>query len=117
VAVAAIVLSIPLILEFVFGPLNLWREHTTANWIRFTGYSPNAAKRYAAPVKLACAVLLAAGLAWRTASIAGAVAACAVSAFYLVRLAAPSRRAGDGVAAFVLFGALAAGLLAVQLAR
>lgn len=115
--VAAIVLSIPLILEFVFGPLNLWRERTTGNWVRFTGYSVVAAKRYAAPVKLGCAVLLATGLAWRPASLAGAVAACAVSAFYLVRLTAPSRRALDGVAAFTLFGALAAALLAVQLAR
>ena len=116
-AVAAILLAIPLILEFVFGPLNLWRERTTSNWVRFTGWSVAAAKRVAAPIKLGCAVLLVAGLAWRPASIAGAAAACAVSAFYLVRLAAPSRRALDGIAAFVLFGALAASLLAIQLAR
>lgn len=116
-AVAAWILSVPLILEFVFGPLNLWRERTTENWVRFTGYSVTAAKQVAAPVKLAAGALLAAGLVWRPAGLAGAAAAVAISAFYLVRLAAPSRRALDGIAAFVLFGGLAAALLAVQLAR
>ena len=41
----------------------------------------------------------------------------AVCALYLVRLAAPGRRDASGVTAFLLFGALALALLALQLIR
>ena len=34
--IAAIVLSVPLIVEFVFAPLNLWTGRTIGNFIRFT---------------------------------------------------------------------------------
>jgi hypothetical protein len=69
------------------------------------------------PVKLVAAVLLTAGLAFRPASIAGAALTIAICALYLIRLAAPSRRDPSGVAAFLLFGALAVALLVLQILR
>jgi hypothetical protein len=82
----AIVLSIPLILEFVF-----------------------------APVKLATAALLAAGLTVRDLSIAGVASALALSSLYIGRLLDRTRRDPAGLLGFMLFGALAAALLAVRL--
>jgi hypothetical protein len=111
----AIVLSIPLILEFVFAPANLWRGQTIANFVRFTGFDPWIGRTFFAPVKLAIAALLAAGLAVRALSIAGAASALALSSLYIVRLLSRTRRDPAGLLGFTLFGALAAALLAVRL--
>jgi hypothetical protein len=111
----AIVLSVPLILEFVFAPVNLWTGRTIGNFVRFTGFDPWIGKTFFAPVKLATAVLLAAGLAVRDLSIAGAASALALSALYIVRLLGRTRRDPAGLLGFTLFGALAAALLAVRL--
>ncbi len=110
-------LSLPLIAEVIFGPVNLWTGRTIENWIRFTGLSPGSARVVAAPLKLVTAVLLAAGIWLRDLGAAGAGLAVAIALFYLVRLAHPRRRARDGIAAFTIFGMLAAGLLVVQLGR
>jgi hypothetical protein len=111
----AIVLSVPLILEFVFAPVNLWTGRTLGNFVRFTGFEPWIGRRLFAPVKLATAVLLAAGLAVRDLSIAGAAAALAISTVYIVRLLGHTRRDPAGLLGFTLFGALAGALLAVRL--
>jgi hypothetical protein len=115
VSAADIVLAVPLILEFVFAPINLWTGRTMANFVRFTGYDPRVAKTLFAPVKLVTAALLVVGLVVRGAGIAGAAAALAVSAVYLARLSARGRRDPSGVVGFALFGALAAALLALLL--
>ena len=111
------ILSLLLIAEFVMAPINLWTGRTMPLFTKFTGFSPATATRVFAPVKLAAAVLVAVGLAFRPASIAGAAITTAVCALYLIRLAAPGRRDPSGVMAFILFGALAAALLALQLTR
>ncbi len=109
------ILSVPLIAEFVFAPVNLWTGRTMGNYTRFTGLPPWSATRLLAPVKLATAMLLTAGLAVRALSIAGAALAVAVSVFYLARLAGPGRRDRAGLAGFAIFGALACALLALRL--
>lgn len=114
--VAAVILSAPLILEFVFGPVNLWTRRTMDNFVRFTGFRPAVATQVFAPAKLMTAALLIAGLFVRGLSVVGAGLALAISAVYLSRLAAPGRRDPSGLVAFLLFGALAAALLAVRLA-
>lgn len=111
------ILSLLLIAEFVMAPINLWTGRTMPLFTKFTGFSPATARRVFAPVKLGAAVLVAVGLAFRPASIAGAAVTVAVCALYLIRLAAPGRRDPSGVMAFFLFGALAVALLAVQLTR
>jgi hypothetical protein len=111
----AIILSIPLILEFVFAPVNLWSGRTTGNFVRFTGFDPWIGKTFFAPVKLATAALLAAGLAVRDLSVAGAASALALSTLYIVRLLGRNRRDPAGLIGFTLFGALAAALLAMRL--
>ncbi len=109
--IAIWILTVPLIAEWVMAPVNLWTGRTMPLFVKFTGFSPAVARRGFAPVKLAAAGLLAAGLAVRPLSVAGAALTIAICAVYLVRLAAPGRRAGDGIAAFTLFGALAVALL------
>ncbi len=111
------ILSLPLIAEFVMAPVNLWTGRTMPLFTKFTGFSPATARRVFAPVKLAAAVLIAAGLAVRPAGIAGAGITVAVCAVYLIRLAALGRRDASGVAAFLLFGALAVALLVLQVIR
>jgi hypothetical protein len=111
----SIILTVPLLLEFVFAPFNLWTGRTMDNFVRFTGWSPRVATTLFAPVKLATAVVLAVGLFLRGPSIAGAALSLAISLVYLVRLAHPRRRDGAGLAGFTLFGALAAALLVVDL--
>jgi hypothetical protein len=110
------ILSVVLITEFVFAPVNLWTGRTMRNYMRFTGLPPWFATSVLAPVKLATALSLAAGLAVRALGIAGAALALAISCFYLVRLAQPGRRDPAGLAGFTLFGALASALLALRLA-
>jgi hypothetical protein len=111
----AIVLSVPLTLEFVFAPANLWTGRTVGNFVRFTGFDPRIGKVIFAPVKLATAVLLVAGLAVRDLSIAGAVLALAISTVYIARLLGRTRRDPAGLFGFALFAALAGALLAVRL--
>jgi hypothetical protein len=74
-------------------------------------------RRLFAPVKLATAVLLAAGVAVRNLSVAGAASALAISAVYVVRLLGPDRRDRAGLVAFILVGLLAGGVLALRLPR
>jgi hypothetical protein len=115
VSVLALALSIPLILEFVFAPVNLWTGRTISNFVRFTGYEPRIANRVFAPIKLATAGLLALGLAVPSSSVTGASAALAISLVYIARLLAPVRRDPAGLLGFLLFGLLAAALLTVRL--
>lgn len=115
--IAIWILSVPLIAEWVMAPVNLWTGRTMPLFARFTGFSPPVARRVFAPAKAVAAMLLAAGLALRPLGIAGAALSVAIGAVYLIRLAAPGRRAADGIGAFGLFGALAAALLALQLLR
>jgi hypothetical protein len=112
-----VILSVLLIAEFVMAPINLWTGRTLPLFQRFTGHSAQTAKLVFAPVKLLGAALVAVGLGVRGASVAGAALLSVVCAYYLLRLAAPGRRDSSGVAAFLLFGAWAVGLLAVQLSR
>lgn len=112
----AIILAVPLILEFVFAPINLWTGRTTPNFVRFTGYEPRIATTLFAPIKLITAALLVVGLAVPSVGIVGATAALAISAVYLVRLSARDRRDPAGLLGFALFGVLAAALLALLLA-
>ena len=112
--ILAIVLSVLLIAEFVLAPINLWTGRTMPLFIRFTGHSPEVARRVFAPVKLLGAAAVAIGLAVKPLSIAGATVLTVVCAYYLLRLAAAGRRDPSGVVAFLLFGAWAVGLHAVQ---
>lgn len=111
------VCSVPLIAEFVMAPFNLWSGHTMPNFVRFTGLSPAFATRVIAPLKLIGAVLLAGGLAQRQLGMAGAALLGLVSAFYLVRLIAPTRRHLDGLCAFGVSVLLAVAVLVLQLTR
>lgn len=113
--IAAIVLSVLLIAEFVMAPINLWTGRTMPLFEKFTGHRPDVARRVFAPVKLLGAALVLAGLFVRPASVAGAALLALVCGYYLVRLTAPARRDGSAVAAFALFGAWAVGLFVLQL--
>jgi hypothetical protein len=115
--VLAVILAVPLILEFVFAPINLWTGRTMQNFVRFTGYAPRTATTLFAPIKLLTAALLAIGLFIRGVGIAGATIALAISVVYLVRLSARGRRDPAGLAGFALFGVLAAALLVVRLLK
>jgi len=109
------ILSVPLIAEFIFAPVNLWTGRTIGNCRRFTGLSPWFATRVLAPVKLATALALSIGLALQVVSMIGAALALVVSLFYLVRLAGPGRRDPVGLAGFAIFGAIACALLALRI--
>jgi hypothetical protein len=113
--ILAIVLSIPLILEFLFAPVNLWTGRTMDNFVRFTGFAPWVARTVFAPAKLVCAGLVLVGLVVWDLSVAGAILALVISAVYLVRLLGRGRRDRAGLVGFALFGLLAAALLAVRL--
>jgi hypothetical protein len=52
-----------LLAELVMAPINLWTGRTMPAFIAFTGFRSATARRIFAPVKLASAVLVAAGLA------------------------------------------------------
>lgn len=113
--VAAIVLSVPLIAEFLFAPVNLWTGRTIGNFVRFTGFDPRVGRTVFAPVKLLTAGLLTAGLAVSRLGLAGAASAVAISVLYLIRLAGPSRRDPAGILGFAVFGLLAAALLLMRI--
>jgi uncharacterized membrane protein YphA (DoxX/SURF4 family) len=111
------ILSILLVAEFVMAPINLWTGRTMPLFTRFTGFDPTVARRVFAPVKLISAVLVGVGIAVPALGVAGAAIVTCVCLVYLVRLSAPGRRDGSGVAGFALFGAWAVGLLVLQLLR
>ncbi|MGH3025320.1 MAG: hypothetical protein ACRDLR_02620 [Gaiellaceae bacterium] len=113
--ILAIILSAPLILEFVFAPINLWTGRTIGNFVRFTGFDPAIARVLFAPAKLVTAALLAGGMAVRDLSLAGGTAALAISCVYIARLLERPRRDPAGLFGFSLFGLLAAALLVVRI--
>jgi hypothetical protein len=112
---AALIISVPLILEWTFAPFNLWSGRTLENFVRFTGFQPQVATRLFAPAKLTLAGLLIAGLALPGLSVAGAAGTILISLAYLARLLAPSRRDTAGIFGFALFGLIGATLLTVRL--
>lgn len=115
--IAVWVLSLLLIAEFVMAPINLWTGRTMPMFTRFTGFPPAVARRVFAPVKLISAVLIGIGIAVPVLGLVGAVIITIVCLVYLIRLSAPGRRDGSGIAGFVLFGAWAVGLLVLQVLR
>jgi hypothetical protein len=115
VTIAAVIVTLLLVAEFSFAPVNLWSGRTMGNFTAYTGLPPRFATHFLAPVKLADALVLVAGLFLRPASIAGAVLAVAISGFYLVRLSAKGRRDPAGLTGFTVFCALAGALLALRL--
>lgn len=115
--IALWICTLPLIAEFLVAPFNLWSGRTMPNFTRFTALSPILATRIFAPLKLAGALLLAAGLASRGPGAVGAGLIGLISGAYLLRLAAPGRRHLDGLIAFGLTFALAIAVLALQLGR
>jgi hypothetical protein len=117
VTAAVWILSLLLIAEFVMAPVNLWTGRTMPLFIRFTGYPPSVARRVFAPVKLASAALVAAGLAVPAAGLAGALIVIGVCAVYLGRLGAPGRRDTSGIAGFALFGSWAVALAVLLILR
>ena len=115
--IAAWVLSLLLIAEFVMAPINLWTGRTMPLFTRFTGYAPTVATRVFAPVKLASAALVALGLVLPAAGVAGAAIVTGVCALYLIRLSAPGRRDASGIAGFTLFGSWAVALAVLLILR
>jgi hypothetical protein len=109
-----VILSVLLVAEFVFAPINLWTGRTIATFTRFTGLGPTTAARVVAPLKLASALAVAAGLAIPALSIAGSAAILAISCFYLLRLSHPTRRDAAGIAGFALFASWALALLLLR---
>lgn len=115
--VAIWILSVLLIAEFVMAPINLWTGRTMPLFTRFTGFAPDVARRVFAPVKLGSAVLVGIGIAVPVIGLVGAAIITLVCLVYLVRLCAPGRRDGSGIAGFALFGAWAVAALVLQLLR
>jgi hypothetical protein len=103
-------------LEWAFAPFNLWSGRTLENFVRFTGFEPRVATHLFAPVKLAVAGLLMAGVAAPALSVAGAAGTVLISLVYLARLLAPGRRDPAGVVGFALFALIGATLLTLRLA-
>jgi len=110
VSEAIVVLTMLIVAEFTFAPINLWTGRTMDNYRRFTGLSPRLATRILAPAKLATAFALLGGFAYAQLGVAGSIAAVTISGFYLVRLAHPERQDPAGIAAFIIFGSLGAAL-------
>lgn len=115
--IAIWILSVLSIAEFVMAPINLWTGRTMPLFTKFTGFQPTVARRIFAPVKLISAILVGVGLAVPIFGVVGAAVLTGVCLLYLVRLGAPGRRDGSGIAGFGLFGAWAIALLVLQLLR
>ena len=109
-------LSVVLVAEFIMSPINFWagRAQNLAYFRQFTGWPDRTARVVFAPLMLVGAVLIAAGIPWPPAAMAGSALIFAVCATFLLRLAAANRRAPIGIGAYVLFGACAAVLLLIQ---
>jgi uncharacterized membrane protein YphA (DoxX/SURF4 family) len=116
VTVVIWILSLLLILEFVFAPVNLITGRNVPLFTEFTGISDRRAVLLVAGLDALGAVLVAIGLFVRGVSIAGAALLTAVCGWYLVMMIVRRHR-GMGLAGFLLFGAWAVGLLAAQLLR
>ena len=108
-------LSVLLIAEFVFAPINLWTGRTMPTFTRFTGLRPITAARVTAPLKFTCAGAVAAGLAVPALSMVGTAGIIAISCFYLLRLSHPDRRDPAGIAGFAIFGPWALALLLLRI--
>ncbi|MEZ0095498.1 hypothetical protein [Streptacidiphilus sp. EB129] len=115
--IAVWILTVLLVAEFVMAPINLWTGRTMPMFTTFTGYPPSLATRVFAPVKLLGAVLATVGLFAPAAGVVGAAILTPVCALYLVRPAAPGRRSGAGVGAFLLFGSWAVAVLVLDVLR
>ena len=111
---AIVAISVPLIVEWVFAPVNLWTGRTMPNFTRFTGLPPQTATHVLAPIKLATALALTIGLAIPAASVAGALATLGICGFYLLRLTDPGRRDPAGLGGFTIFGGMALALLVLR---
>jgi hypothetical protein len=111
---AVVVLSILLILEFSFAPVNLIDGHNAPLFREYTGIQGHGGLVAVAWIDGIGAALVAIGLFSRRISIVGAGLLSALCAWYLVMILGHGANAG-GLAGFVLFGAWAVGLLWVQL--
>jgi hypothetical protein len=116
-SVAILILSLMLIAEFVASPIHLWNGRNMHFFTEFTGFSPTTGRNLFAPAMLVGAALMAVGLAIRPMGVAGATIITSICAVFLIRLAAPGRRATLGIFAYLLFGGLATALLALQVMR
>jgi hypothetical protein len=117
--VAIWILSLISVAEFVASPINFWtgRAQNLQFFYQFTGWGTATAQRVWGPLQLAGAVLIAAGILNPVIGIVGASLIFTICSIYLVRLAAPGRRARSGIGAYAFFGACAAALLIVQILR
>ncbi len=103
-------LSVPLILEFTFAPINLVTGRNAHLFTEFTGITNRKAMLAVAAVNALGAGLLTAGLINRQAAVLGALVIGGVSAWYLIMMM-KNKHFGIGVPAFLLTGALALGIL------
>ncbi|MGH3415582.1 MAG: hypothetical protein ACRDVE_06885 [Actinocrinis sp.] len=103
-------LSVPLILEFTFAPINLITGRNAHLFTEFTGLTSRPAMLTMAALNAAGAGLLTVGLINRQAAVLGALIIGGVSAWYLIMMMR-NGHAGIGVPAFLLTGALAVGIL------
>ncbi|MFF4650456.1 hypothetical protein [Streptomyces sp. NPDC001380] len=111
-----VILSILLILEFSFAPVNLVTGRNAPLFTQFTGISSRNAMLVVAAVDALGALLVAVGLFAPKVSIAGAVLITALCAWYLVMMVRHGHF-GSGLVGFLLFGSWSVGLLWAQLAR
>jgi hypothetical protein len=111
-----IVLSILLILEFSFAPVNLISGRNAPLFTQFTGITSRSAMLAVAAIDALGALLVAVGLFAPKVSITGAVLLTALCAWYLVMMVRHGHF-GSGMVGFLLFGSWSAGLLWAQLAR
>jgi hypothetical protein len=111
---AVAVLSVLLILEFGFAPVNLIDGHNAPLFREYTGIHSHTGLVVVAWIDGIGAALVALGLFSRRVGIAGAGLLSALCAWYLVMILGHGANAG-GLAGFVLFGAWAVGLLWLQL--
>lgn len=108
------VLSVLLILEFGFAPVNLIDGHNAPLFREYTGIHAHSGLVAVAWIDGIGAALVALGLFSRWVGIAGAGLLSALCAWYLVMILGHGANAG-GLGGFLLFGAWAVGLLWLQL--
>lgn len=110
------ILSILLILEFVFAPVNLITGRNAPLFTEFTGIESRTAMLVVAGLDALGALLVAIGLFAPKVSVAGAVLLTALCGWYIVMMVL-NGHFGMGMIGFLLFGSWAVGLLWAQLAR